>query len=60
MSNPTAYFADGDLLRGEFIVQIGRLLDANVPVTLIYGDRDFRCNCKRNTLDPFLTGFCSM
>ena len=39
------FIADGDFVRGNFVDELGALLDQGVAVALIYGDRDFRCNC---------------
>lgn len=41
-----AFFASGDFLFGGFIDDLGRMVDDGVKVALIYGDRDYRCNCE--------------
>jgi hypothetical protein len=38
--------ASGDIVRGGFLETLGSLLDRGVQITLMYGDRDYICNCK--------------
>lgn len=38
--------ATGDIVRGGFLETLGSLLDRGVQVTLMYGDRDYICNCE--------------
>ena len=45
MNDLPTYLTTGDFMRGS-MDEIGQLLDANVPVTLINGDRDYKCNCE--------------
>ncbi|KAL6890098.1 Alpha/Beta hydrolase protein [Trichoderma evansii] len=35
----------GDFIRGHNPVLLGGLLDSGVGVALVYGDRDYQCNC---------------
>ena len=37
-------------IRGGQLADIAYLLDRGVKVALMYGDRDYRCNCKRSLL----------
>src|SRR5690554_3256457 len=41
----SVYIGTGDFLRKDSRLQLGDLLDQGIPVTLAYGDRDFRANC---------------
>ena len=38
----------GDYFRG-YSAELGALLDTGIKVALIYGDRDYQCNCKSTT-----------
>lgn len=37
--------AAGDFLKGNNLAALGQLLDRGVKVSLLYGDRDYQCNC---------------
>lgn len=39
-----AFASTGDFIRGDFIDAIGYLLNSDVKVAAMYGDRDFACN----------------
>jgi len=39
-------FKTGDFVRGHQLAQLGGLLDKGVKVALVYGDRDYQCNCE--------------
>jgi carboxypeptidase D len=41
----TAFDSTGDYARGGYLEDIGYLLDNGVKVALMYGDRDYICNC---------------
>lgn len=45
-STYTAFSKTGDNVRGDYAASLGRALDDGVKVSLMYGDRDFACNCK--------------
>jgi len=47
-----AFIASGDFVR-DTTSQIGGLLDQGVAVSLINGDRDFKCNCMASPPSPF-------
>jgi hypothetical protein len=36
----------GDFVLGKNLEILGKLLDQGVKVALVYGDRDYQCNCK--------------
>lgn len=36
----------GDFVLGKNLEILGNLLDQGVKVALVYGDRDYQCNCK--------------
>lgn len=36
----------GDFIVGNSIASLGHLLDKGVKVAMMYGDRDYQCNCK--------------
>jgi carboxypeptidase C (cathepsin A) len=40
-----AFAKTGDNAKGGFVEDLAHLLDSGVKVTLVYGDRDFTCNC---------------
>lgn len=40
------FAAAGDFLKGNNLAALGQLLDRGVKVSLLYGDRDYQCNCK--------------
>jgi hypothetical protein len=42
----TAFFGVGDFVFDGFTDDLAQLLDDGIRVSLINGDRDFRCNCK--------------
>ena len=50
----SAFVATGDYarkdIRGGQLADIAYLLDRGVKVALIFGDRDYKCNCKRYLL----------
>jgi hypothetical protein len=37
--------ASGDFLKGNGLAILGQMLDRGVKVSLLYGDRDYQCNC---------------
>ncbi len=41
-----AFRSTGDFVLGKNLVALGNLLDQGVKVALVYGDRDYQCNCK--------------
>ena len=41
-----AYALSGDFVRGKNLAILGQLLDRGVKVALMYGDRDYQCNCE--------------
>jgi carboxypeptidase C (cathepsin A) len=43
-----AFSMSGDNVKGGSLEAIGSILDSGISVTLIYGDRDFACNCEWN------------
>lgn len=40
------FFETGDFIRGHNLELLGGLLDSGVRVALVYGDRDYQCNCQ--------------
>jgi hypothetical protein len=38
--------ASGDFLKGNGLAILGQMLDRGVKVSLLYGDRDYQCNCE--------------
>jgi hypothetical protein len=36
----------GDFVLGKNLQLLGDLLDQGVKVALVYGDRDYQCNCE--------------
>lgn len=40
----SGFTATGDFVRGGNLEALGKLLDRNVKVALVYGDRDYQCN----------------
>jgi carboxypeptidase D len=40
-----AYMHTGDFVSGSNLPYLGSLLDQGVKVALVYGDRDYQCNC---------------
>lgn len=42
-----AFSSTGDNVKGGSLEALSSILDAGIPVTLMYGDRDFACNCKK-------------
>jgi hypothetical protein len=44
----------GDFVRGKNLAILGQLLDRGVKVALMYGDRDYQCNCEStpSLIDP--------
>jgi hypothetical protein len=36
----------GDFIRGRNLAILGQLLDRGVKVAMMYGDRDYQCNCE--------------
>ena len=42
----TSFVQTGDFVRGHGLAILGELLDRGVKVALMYGDRDYQCNCK--------------
>lgn len=41
-----AFIETGDFIRGHNLELLGDLLDSGVRVALVYGDRDYQCNCE--------------
>ena len=41
-----AFVSNFDHFRGGFLDAIGYLLDSGVKVHMMYGDRDWVCNCE--------------
>jgi hypothetical protein len=41
-----AFVETGDFIRGHNLELLGNLLDKGVRVALVYGDRDYQCNCE--------------
>ncbi|KAK9778452.1 putative Alpha/Beta hydrolase protein [Seiridium cardinale] len=41
----TAFTNTGDFVLGRNVAILGELLDRGVKVSMMYGDRDFQCNC---------------
>ncbi|KAF2100301.1 alpha/beta-hydrolase [Rhizodiscina lignyota] len=39
-----AFFNSGDYPRGEFLQDLGFVLDSGIKVAMVYGDRDYACN----------------
>ena len=46
----TAFLKTGDFVRGHSLAILGNLLDQGVKVALVYGDRDYQCNCKHRLI----------
>jgi len=44
--NLSGVMAEGDITRGGFLDMLGNLLDREVQVVLMYGDRDYIGNCE--------------
>lgn len=42
-----AFSRTGDNVKGDYVASLGRALDDGVRVSLMYGDRDYACNCKK-------------
>jgi hypothetical protein len=40
------FVGSGDPFRNEGIKDLAYLLNSGVKVALVYGDRDYRCNCQ--------------
>jgi hypothetical protein len=38
--------ASGDFFKGNGLAILGQMLDRGVKVSLLYGDRDYQCNCE--------------
>ena len=38
--------ASGDFLKGNGLAILGQMLDRGVKISLLYGDRDYQCNCR--------------
>ena len=36
----------GDFVLGKNLALLGSLLDQGIKVALVYGDRDYQCNCE--------------
>ena len=50
LNNMTVVFPlSGDFMRGGFAEALASLIDEGVSVALMYGDRDFTCNCEQPT-----------
>ena len=41
-----AFSRTGDNLQGDYLAALGRALDDGVQISLVYGDRDYACNCE--------------
>ncbi len=39
----------GDFVLGKNLALLGSLLDQGIKVALVYGDRDYQCNCESHT-----------
>jgi hypothetical protein len=54
--------ASGDFMKGNGLAILGQMLDRGVKVSLLYGDRDYQCNCESfppvclNTTDSISQG----
>jgi carboxypeptidase D len=48
-----AFSSTGDNVKAGYLEALGSILDSGVNVALIYGDRDFACNCKFPTSHIF-------
>jgi hypothetical protein len=46
--------ASGDFMKGDGLAILGQMLDRGVKVSLLYGDRDYQCNCELSPLDTCL------
>lgn len=42
----TGFLTAGDFIKGDNLDILGNLLDKGVKVALMYGDRDYQCNCE--------------
>lgn len=42
-----AFSLTGDNVKGGSLEALASIVDAGVSVTMVYGDRDFACNCKK-------------
>jgi hypothetical protein len=42
-----AFSLTGDNAKGGSLEALASIMDAGVSVTMVYGDRDFACNCKK-------------
>lgn len=42
-----AFSLTGDNVKGGSLEALASIMDAGVSVTMVYGDRDFACNCKK-------------
>jgi carboxypeptidase D len=47
-----AFSQTGDNVRGEYVASLAYALDSGVRVSLIYGDRDYACNCSYQDYFP--------
>jgi carboxypeptidase D len=47
----TAFLKTGDFVRGHNLAILGSLIDSGVKVALMYGDRDYQCNCEATGID---------
>jgi carboxypeptidase D len=41
-----AFLSTGDFVLGKNLAALGNLLDQGIKVALVYGDRDYQCNCE--------------
>jgi len=41
-----AFTLAGDFIKGHNLAILGQMLNRGVKVALMYGDRDYQCNCK--------------
>ena len=41
-----AFDSTGDYPRGGFLADLAFILESGIKVALVYGDRDYACNCK--------------
>ena len=44
------FTATGDYARGGFLEDLGYVLDNGIKVAMVYGDRDYACNCEQPSL----------
>jgi hypothetical protein len=52
--------ASGDFMKGNGLAILGQMLDRGVKVSLLYGDRDYQCNCEfPSSAYPSSTDFIS-